>query len=839
VKKFLIASSAAALMIGAAPVMAQTGNANETAPQDKSENQGGLDVIVVTAQRRQESVQDVPIAISAFDANELERRGVSNALEVAQYVPNLVGLNNTGLGSANSYYLRGLGNSETIPTFDPPIGTYIDDIYLSRQNANNLSFFDVERIEVLRGPQGTLFGRNTTGGAISVVLAEPEFAVGGYAEVGYGSYNLKTAKASLDVPLNDVFAAKVSGYWQDDKGYAQNTTTGERTNENDGWGARLGLLGEISDDVRWTGSYMHTVSDGANILNFDCDPGDPSNCDGRFVTTGYTKDGNFDGPTGPRFTGKKNDFGLGAKTIMDFASSNFQFGSDDFIVNVITGYVYTTQDYALDFADGRGLPGLNTPVPPVQRYTSGGFTITNEGEFEQFSQEVKLNASFGDGLVDLVAGAYYFEEKNFSDFGDLFSISRPFAPAPDGIPLILADRILENSTEAYAGYAQADVNVTEQLKLTAGIRYTDETKEFSISDNRAACNDGTIEADCVSNENLVAANGRAIPREQRVKIWTPRFAVNFQANDDLLLYASATRGFKSGGWNARATSASLLLPFGPEKAWSYEAGFKSELLDRRLRINLTAYYLDVSGLQSPSALIDENDGSIDFITRNFADYENKGIELEINAAPVDGFNLFAAVGYQDDKYKIDENADPFDAFGVQSVAGQLADCNAQLAAGLVAGGGAGEATSCGVGIVASDGTLAEPVRTPKWNLAIGASYVADFGNGLSLTPAINASWRDKSEVGTNEFSIFDTPITSSSGTTFPSNAIGDGEYITGSFSDSRWIVNGTLSLKSESGWSLADESRNCFDEEAIEYSQVNYSYLNPPRTWRVTGRIEF
>jgi iron complex outermembrane recepter protein len=130
--------------------------------QDTANDDQGLEDIVVTAQRRAESAQDVPIAITAFNAETLQTRGINTALDVTQFVPNLVGLNNTGLGTANAYYLRGVGNTESIATFDPPIGTYIDDVYISRQNANNFSFFDVERVEVLRGPQGTLFGRNTT-----------------------------------------------------------------------------------------------------------------------------------------------------------------------------------------------------------------------------------------------------------------------------------------------------------------------------------------------------------------------------------------------------------------------------------------------------------------------------------------------------------------------------------------------------------------------------------------------------------------------------------------------------------------------------------------------------
>ena len=196
IRRFLIATTALSALMSM-PALAQ----------DAAEEESGIKDIVVTAQRRAESVQDVPIAISAFTSEQLSAQGVNNTLQLGQYIPNLVAINNTGLGSANGYYLRGLGNSETIATFDPPVGTYVDDIYLSRQNANNLSFLDVQRIEVLRGPQGTLFGRNTTGGAISIIMRDPGEEVGGYVEAGYGRYDRKLFRGSnSDFALNRVAA---------------------------------------------------------------------------------------------------------------------------------------------------------------------------------------------------------------------------------------------------------------------------------------------------------------------------------------------------------------------------------------------------------------------------------------------------------------------------------------------------------------------------------------------------------------------------------------------------------------------------------------------------------
>ncbi|MFW5633351.1 MAG: TonB-dependent receptor, partial [Erythrobacter sp.] len=491
-KQLALLGMTSSLAIAAFPATAHAQDLDQDPDREivEEEPERGVTSIIVTAQRREESVQDVPIPISAFDQQELQARGAFTALDVAQFVPNLVGLNNTGLGTANAYYLRGIGNTESIATFDPPIGTYVDDIYLSRQNANNLSLFDVNRIEVLRGPQGTLFGRNTTGGAINVFLSEPGDEFAGYVEAGYGSYEQYLARASVDIPLADSFAVKISGYWQDDDGWAINNLTGERTNENDGWGVRLGMRGELSDSVRWTGSYIHTVSEAVNLLNFDCDPTNPTNCDGRFTATGLTKDGNFISPAfGPLVSGEKANFGLGNEATMDFISSNLEIDiNDDWTVNFITGFVDIGQQFALDFADGRSLPNAANPVPPVVGWTYGGFDIINDGDHTQFTQEVKFTGSIADGLLDVVGGVFYFYEDNTTDFADIFTL--PIAPAPDGFPLLLADRTLTNTAEAWAGYFQADLNITDELTLTAGIRYTDETKTFSIRDNRARV-DGT------------------------------------------------------------------------------------------------------------------------------------------------------------------------------------------------------------------------------------------------------------------------------------------------------------------------------------------------------------
>ena len=827
----LRSTCAFAALISALPAFAQT---TTTPASDNTES--GISDIVVTAQRREQSVQDVPIAISAFSSDQLEAQGVSNTLQLGQYVPNLVAQNNTGIGSANAYFLRGLGNTETIATFDPPVGTYVDDIYISRQNANNLSLFDVERVEVLRGPQGTLFGRNTTGGAINVIMRKPGDTISGYAEIGYGSYQKKLARGSIDLPLAPTFAVKVSGYWQDDNGYVKNVTTGERMNDDDGWGARIAVRGDLAPDVRWNAAYAHIVANGENTLNFDCNPVAPTQCNGRFATGGL-KNGNTLTPSpfaSLNISGRKANYGQGNRTSSDLITSTLEGDlGEKTTVSLITGYIALRQQFAIDFFDGRGGPSITVPNPPVRGFPRGGFTIVNDGYHTQFSQEVKLNGQAAGGLLTYVVGGYYLDEDNRTDFADVFSIFN--AAVPGGVGLLLADRTLTNKTRALAAYAQGDVNIGP-VTLTAGIRYTDERKTFDIRDNRATCNlGGVLPANCLGTPNLISPSGLRIPTAQSAKLWTPRFAINVKPTDDILLFASATRGFKSGGWNARGTVSSQLLPFGPEKVWSYEAGIKTDLFDRRIRANLTAFFMDVKDLQTPSALVAPS-GAITFLTRNFANYRNKGVEAEFIFQPVDALNLYANVGYQDDKYILPSGASAVDIYGIQSVATQAANCRALIAAGAIPGGPG--TAACAAGIVNPTGNISTPVRTPDWTLALGGSYKAELGGGLSLTPSVNASYRGRQEVGTSNLTIYNGSVTGTNGT-FPANLTGTGALITGSNSAAAWLINAGLTLKMANGFQLSAECSNCFDKEFVQSTLANYSYLNTPAQWVVRAKYKF
>lgn len=818
--KYRIVTSlvASCVAMGGAPAHAQ---ADQT---------GGLEEVVVTAQRRVERAQDVPIPISVFSAEQLASKGVSNTLDIAQFVPNVIAMNNTGLGSANAFYMRGLGNTETIPTFDPPVGVYVDDIYLSRQNANNLSMFDVERVEVLRGPQGTLFGRNTTGGAISVVMSQPEYGqFDGSVEIGYGENDKKLARANFDIPIGQSFAMSLGAYWQEDDGYVKNTTTGDTLNDDDGWGARIGLRTEIGSRASWRGSYARIESDGENVVNFECDPRNPTVCSDRYVTTGYREGGSA--PTSPFaplvIGGRKAFYELGSHVQTDLVTSKFTVElGEATTLDFITGWVETAHQYGLDFYDGRSAPTISAPFPAVTGNTRGGFVILNDSRSKQFSQEIKLNGSLFDERVSYVTGLYYIDEDIDTDFADVFSVS----PA---VALLLADRVLSNGTEAYAGYLQADYHFSDRWMFTAGVRYTDEEKYIGFHDNRPTCQVSPLPATCLDTRNLVSVNGTPIPTKLETQIWTPRFALNFKPTDDLLLFASATRGFKSGGWNARATSPATALPFDPEKLWSYELGTKSEWFDHRLRANVTIFYSDVSDLQTPSAAVTPT-GATTFITRNFADYENKGVEVELAFVPMEDMNLYASIGYQDDRYVIDRNAQEFDEYGTRAVWSQQAQCQAALAAGNIPLGP--NTAACGAGIVTPTGEIAEPVRTPEFTIALGGDYTFRLGD-FALVPSINAIWHSDQEIQTSNVTIYTGSVTGTNGT-FPANPF-DGDFIVGSKSDAVWLFNAGIALRSPGDrWQVAASCSNCSDEAWVQ-SYLGWSYINPPRTWLVSARYNF
>lgn len=688
------------------------------------DSDGRLEEIIVTSERREASIQDVPIAVSAYNEESIQTLQIDETLDLVHVVPNLFGGNNTGLGTANMYYLRGQGNDESIATFDPPVGTYVDDVYITRQNANNFSFFDVERIEVLRGPQGTLFGRNTTGGAINIILKKPGEELGGYVEAGYGRFEETLLRGSIDVPVNERFLTKFSAFINESDGWLDNTIDGNEYNGKDNYGLRAAFRFIPNDTVMWDLAFDYMDVEEANILG---QLSGSRRLSGSILPNGIL-------PI-PGFEQKASDYGNSAENLNIVSDLGFDTGNGQ--VNLIIGYRSLEQEFLLNF------PGLGS---------EDFFWIDNVGEHDMFSAELKWNTSLFDDKVNLVSGIYYMDEDNTTDFADyVFTAVR------------LADRVLTNTTESIALYAQADIAVSDNGTLTVGARFTDEEKTIGFVDNTG----GSL--------TTMAMMQAGVPTTQDESQVTPRIAYAHQFSDDLMWYVSATNGFKSGGWNARGTSAATLLPFGPEEIWSYETGVRSDLMDGRLRVNATVFYNDLEDLQTTSAT-----PSGAFLTTNAGGLETKGAEFEITALPTDAWSVFLAVGLQDAEY-------------VDLPTGCVAP-NTDFAAFDI---------NCDV---------ADPKRSPDTTWTLSSTYDLPLtGLGATLRPTVTGRYIGSNVVGTRQLGA----------------------------NGAEFIVNANIALvDDEDRWQASIECQNCSDEEYILSFLFN-NYWTEPMTWMARFRYNF
>ena len=717
-----------------------------------------------------------PAAITSLSLTDLDRREQRSTRGLGDFVPNTVEVSTPGVGSANLYYLRGLGNAETAPGFSPAVGTFVDGIYLAPASANSFGLFDLDRIDVLRGPQGVLLGRNTAAGAVDVTLNQPGDLLAGYIEGGYGSFALGEVRGSVDIPLGAILSVKLSGYHQSDTGYVRNRITGQRNNDSDAAGLRGAARLQLTDRLSWNTSLAYMRDNAENLLDFTCDPAQPTQCNGRFASTGLRKDYNAAHPSplaALGVTGRKANFGLQNYTDTLLYTSNIEWRGDNLKLNLITGVVDFRQRYALDFADGRaGFAAAGQPLPPVAGYPVGYVRADDSGT-RQFAQDVRFSGSLFGGGLDYIAGGSYYEQHDRTDVADAANLGGPGA----GTPVLLADRRLYTDIRSTAGYAQVDVHPFAALTVTGGVRYTDERLNLGLADNRAQCAVTPQTADCFNGGNLVAATGGvavAIPTLQNSHQWSPHVAVSYQL-PAVLLFATATRGFQSGGWDTRSTTPGGLLRYAPETVWSYEAGAKAELFDHRLRANLRGFWLDANNDQVPTATFAATSagGLPVFATRNIG-VRSRGAELELTAKPVARVSLFADFGYQHATYR----------------------------------GGTAALAMLDV----------RPVRSPEVTLSGGAAYDYPIpAAGIILEPTANVSYRSRYDIES-------------------ANLLG----LRGSRVSGYALVNAALIMKTDdNNWTLALECNNCFDKAAGQSALLGYTYLAAPRTWLVRARRAF
>ena len=607
--RFLVAGllgSAATAAFLAAPASAQTTDTGQAAPVVDDDN-----VIVVTARRREESIQDVPLSITAISGEALAKSGTLEITELAQEVPNLTLEVSRGTNTTLTAFIRGVGQQDPVAGFEAGVGLYVDDIYLNRPQGAVLDIYDVERIEVLRGPQGTLYGRNTIGGAIKYVTAalpdETEIKVRGT----YGSYNQADLIVTASTPVSDSLKVGVSGARLSRGGFGDNLVQEGVENYNkDVWGAR----GTIEFDngplfIRLSGDYVKDNSDprqGHRLL--------PGAFSGAPVL-----DDVYDTRAGLDVVDQEVEAYGGGLTIA------YEL-NDTMTVKSITGY---RKDHSTTPIDFDSLPQADLDVPAIYRN-------------KQFSQELQFLYE-GDRLSG-VLGAYYLDASAFTAF-DVALFTTGAIPSVN-LPGLNAQTLGDVDTKTWSIFGDFTYDLTDQLSLSLGGRYTWDKRTSRILRTTfvGGYSDLFPPTDAVPIAVTSDFNGSATFKE-----FTPRASLSFKPNANHTFYATYSKGFKGGGFDPRGQTSQApdldgdgdidyadqyeFLSFAPETVDSYEIGWKASLLDDSLFISLAAFKGDYTDVQIPGSVgVDSNgDGISDSfvgITSNAGDADVNGVEFE-------------------------------------------------------------------------------------------------------------------------------------------------------------------------------------------------------------------
>ena len=607
-----------------------------------------LEEVVVTAQRREESLQDVPGAVSALSELDLDRKQVGNVLDLQSSIPNISIAQNTGTPSGARIYLRGIGEDESRATVEPAIAMYVDGVFIGRQIGSLFDLLDIERVEVLRGPQGTLYGRNSNGGAIKLISKKPDPS--GYsfnAKLTAGDEGRYDGSVAANFGLTANSALRFSVLSRSRDGLFT-TSEGEEVGEWDLEAFRVAYRWAADAvDVQLT---FDTLQDDSEPRPFaqTRDTEEAAGDDGDEFTLSGNGDTNV-------YSSEVEQDGLSLSIAYDFGEHTLQ-----------------------SLTSRRSLEdNLNTII--------SGFSYIQQTDQSQFSQEFQLTSNYS-GPLNWVAGVFYYNEDIDLDFTFFFS---PFA--------------LKVDTKAWAVFGQGTYDFTPALRLTLGVRYTDEEKDF---DGRRLNNDfARDESDSWTNTDVKAA-------------------LSYDVADNATLYGSYTTGFRSGAWSPDAFGAgtATFLPVDDEHVDAYEAGLRSDWLENRLRLNLTVFFNEYEDYQQ-SGTTDEG-----FTRYSVDEVETSGAELEITALPLPGLEVALNVGYLD---------------------GEYTDVGGSASRGLTGIGTLDDPATPDVEGI----TLAERIaiaeglelkNAPEWNAGLNIVYTLSLNNGLSLSFGTDLAYETES-----------------------------------------------------------------------------------------------
>ncbi len=759
----LLAVSAASAALLTSPAMAQDAAAEEDTTTANAE-------IVVTAQFREQRLQDTPLSITAVDAALLEARNQTDLEAIAKQAPNVT-LNSMGgaYGASLGASIRGIGQFDFNPAYEPGVGMYIDDVYYPTLTGANFDLLDLERVEVLRGPQGTLTGRNSIGGAIKLFSKDPSADSSGMVEATYGSRNRMDVRGSMNFALTDKLFARVSAVHKEQDGYVgmydygcvypgnpqgiasatgSNNCRVARLGEKNYSGVRGALRFEPSESIDLTiiGDYSREKRTNAAEVVTRTIPATADFRCGRLCTfASFTLPaGGQIGAWSPGFETKFTGWGVSGHLNADL--------SDSLQVQSITAYRSYNNTW-----------GTDDDFTPFAARGAQGF---NDLDFWFFSQELRLNGKLGDN-IDFTLGGFYSDQRSlYATRQDIRYIAPGLNFQFDGNDPINAD--------SKALFGTVIVKPTDGLTFTGGLRYTKESKDYTFV---------RLNYNGTPSVFLGALNGLTATYKGDKLDW--RVSADYRFSPEVLAYVTVGTGFKGGGVTARPFDAAQALngSFGPEAVTAYEIGLKTDLFDRRLRLNLSAFNNEYTDVQLP-LISCASLGSLApcGARQNAGDGRIRGFEAEMGLSPADGFDIDASLSYLSGKWKrIDARVG-----------------NAIL--------------------------LTDPLTSPKWKWSIGAQYKVDLGNSGSFTPRVDASYTGRTTAGRT---VGGGPIEY-----FPS-------YTLANLRMTWQNADEDLSISFE-GTNLFDKYYTPFRFAAVfGFSGTIYSQVGKPREWAFTVKKKF
>ncbi len=585
--------------------------------------------IIVTSRKRAESIQSVPLAITTFSGEDLARAGVEDLRDLSNLV---AGLQFDGFGNRNltTPQIRGLSQVSRIDD-ENNVSIFVDGIYVSGREGLDFGLIDLERVEVVKGPQSALYGRNSYGGAINYITKKPGDSIEASATFTIGNDGKRTVKGGIGGPISDgVLGARIAGAYDTFDGSYDNPLSSDNP--------------DYYEQYFFNGSLVFTPTENFSAtltgyyLNDENGPSAQYLSDGNCETYGGSvlqefcgevpSVGDVDLPYDPRAFGLEREIGrigLNLRWEHDWGAIVSNTGH-----NMLWAESLVDQDRQLDGATF--FSPTFSPVPNVPQFVA----FTNAAHIETI-QEIRIESNEDQRVRWMAGGSYYQLERKDTpallidaDPGDLSALYNPFlADIPLGIDGDGLDRLQNfqrnrKETETWAAFGSVEGDVTDSVTARAELRYTSESK--------------TATNMVLEDLGLPGAEFG----DETFKFWTPRFTVDWQVNDDALLYASAARGAKAGGFNSSSTPPQFLA-FDPETNWTYEIGAKTDWLDGDLRINVAAFYIDMEDIQITNQIT----GTALFATQNSGTGTSKGFEIEVSATPVDGLDLSINYAFAD------------------------------------------------------------------------------------------------------------------------------------------------------------------------------------------------